>query len=199
MHEYHGLRDGNALVTALARIARKCSLKGKTKIFAAASEYEELAKEEKSCLKKELERSATLMRYQEALRPLAALYPACPIGFICTTQPRSSLEEKGDIEYVKGLVVEMYDRTSRETTMVQANAIWLAFDSGIMKVTEGVALAHFPEIESYPHTELSEKVAASVRNALKMFFAEPYYTKSLDWPRYFWNRGLELDKCYYEE
>ena len=83
--------------------------------------------------------------------------------------------------------------------MVQATAIWLAFDSGALKVFKGLALANFPEIEKYPNTELSEKVAASIRSSIYMFFSEPHYRASSNWPKYFWNRGLDIDGCYFEE
>ena len=49
-------------------------------------------------------------------------------------------------------------------------------------------LAKFPEIEKYPHTELSEKVAASIRSSIYMFFTEPHYPQSATWPKYFWIR-----------
>ena len=122
-----------------------------------------------------------------------------PLRFLYSVKPNSSGEEKQNIARLKNLVGGMYDKISRDTMMVQATAIWLAFDSGVLKVFEGLALAKFPEIEKYPHTELSEKVAASIRSSIFMFFNEPHYPKSSNWPKYFWNHGLEVDKCYFEE
>jgi hypothetical protein len=199
IQDYHGHRDGIALITRFTRIARKCSSSEKQKIFATASALGELAKDEKLCLQSELGAFGDLFDIQKPLLPLITLYPECPLRFLYSVKPNSSGEEKQDIERLKNLVGGMYNKISRDTMMVQATAIWLAFDSGVLKVSEGLALAKFPEIEKYPNTELSEKVAASIRSSIFMFFTEPHYPKSPNWPKYFWNRGFEIDKCYFEE
>jgi hypothetical protein len=100
---------------------------------------------------------------------------------------------------LKTLIGNMYDRSSRATMMVQATFVWLAFDAGALQVHEGLALAEFPEIEGYPHTELSKKIASGVRAVLHVFFDNSNYQASSDWPRYFWNCGLEIDPCYYQD
>ena len=84
--------------------------------------------------------------------------------------------------------------------MVQATAIWLAFDAEVLKVSSGLALASFPEIERYPTTELSRKVGGSIRAMLNGFFGEDqrFHSKSL-WPQYFWNRGLSIDPCVFAD
>jgi len=199
IQDYHGLRKGVALITRFTRMARKCSPSEKKNIFATVSALGELAKGEKSCLQGELAASGDLFEIQKALLPLITLYPKCPLGFLYSVKPCSSGEEKQSLECLKNLVGGMYNKTSRDTMMVQATATWLAFDSGVLKVFEGLALANFPEIEKYPHTELSEKVAASIRSSIYMFFTEPHYPESANWPKYFWNRGIEVDKCYFEE
>ena len=199
IQDYHGLREGVALITTFTRIARTCSSSGKKNIFATVSSLGELTKGEKSCLQSELAGLGDLIEIQKALLPLITLYPECPLGFLYSVKPSSSGEEKQSLECLKNLVGGMYNKTSRNTMMVQATATWLAFDSGVLKVFEGLALANFPEIEKYPHTELSEKVAASIRSSIYMFFTEPHYPESSSWPKYFWNRGIEVDRCYFEE
>lgn len=199
IQDYHGHREGVALITKFTRIARKCSHSEKKRIFATISSLWEMTKEEQSCLKKELASSGDLFEIQKAILPLIAFYPECPLRFLYSSTLSLSGEEKRNLELLKTLVGGMYNKISRNTMMVQATAIWLAFDSGALKVFEGLALANFPEIEKYPNTELSEKVAASIRSSIYMFFSEPHYRASSNWPRYFWNRGLEIDGCYFEE
>jgi hypothetical protein len=198
IQNYHGHREGVALITRFTRIARKCSSSEKKNIFATVTALGELTKDEKSCLQSELAASGDLFDIQKPLLPLITLYPECPLRFLYSVKPHSSMEEKQDIERLRNLVGGMYNKISRDTMMVQATAIWLAFDSGVLKVFKGLALAKFPEIEKYPHTELSEKVAASIRSSIFMFFTEPHYSKSSNWPKYFWNRGFEIDLCYFE-
>ena len=84
--------------------------------------------------------------------------------------------------------------------MVQATAIWLAFDADVLKVNEGLALASFPEIERYPETELSKKVGSSVRATLNMLIGSEYnHSNEYNWPIYFWNRGLVIDECEFSD
>lgn len=80
--------------------------------------------------------------------------------------------------------------------MVQATATWLAFDADVLKVAAGLALANFPEIDQYPDTEVSRRVAASIRSTLNVLFgSEIHFGGSSDWPHQFWNRGLALETC----
>ncbi len=80
--------------------------------------------------------------------------------------------------------------------MVQATVVWLAFDAGLLKVHEGLALAQFPKIEEYPNTEISKKVGASIRGTLNMLFGKDHLLSNAGkWSRYFWNRGLALAPC----
>lgn len=199
IQNYHGLHEGVEIITTLTRIARRCSPSEKGRIFATINSFGELKTEEQSCLQSELATSGELFKIQKALLPLIVFYPECPLRFLYSTKPSLADETDKILERFKTLVGGLYDKTSRDTMMVQATAIWLAFDSGVLKVFKGLALASFPEIEKYPHTELSQKVAASIRTTIHMFFTEPQYPASSNWPRYFWNRGFEIDRCYFGE
>lgn len=199
IQDYHGLHEGVALITRFTRSARKCSSSKKKNIFATITSLGELTKDEMLCLQGELIARGDLFEIQKALFPLIALYPECPLDFLYSIKPSSSVEKKEHLERMKNVVGGMYNKISRDTMMVQATAIWLAFDSGVLKVFEGLALAKFPEIERYPHTELSEKVAASIRSSIYMLFTEHHYQDSENWPKYFWNHGIGVDKCYFGE
>lgn len=198
IQDYHGLREGVALITRFTRSARKCSSE-KNNIFATVTNFGELKKDEMSCFQSELSAQRDLFEIQKALFPLISLYPECPLNFLYSGKPSSTVEKKTHLERLKNVVGAMYDKAARDTIMVQATAIWLAFDSGVLKVFEGLALAKFPEIEKYPHTVLSEKVAASIRSSIYMLFTEHRYSDLTSWPKYFWNRGLALDQCSFEE
>jgi hypothetical protein len=195
---YYGHRDGVELIASLTRLARKCSPSEKMLIFATISSLGLLKIDEKSCLQKELARTGDLFKIQKALLPLIVFYPECPLSFLYSAMPNLADGTQQNLERFKNIVKVLYDKTSRNTMMVQATAIWLAFDADALKVFKGLALASFPEIEKYPETELSQKVAASIRSSIFMFFNEPHYPAFSDWPRYFWNRGLEIDRCYFE-
>jgi len=199
VQDYHGLREGVRLITALSRAVQRSSPSDKRRVFAAASSFEQLTSEEKSTVRDDLAGSGELFLIQKSLTRLVAFYPLCPLRFLYLLDPGLSSDRDQNLQGLKALVAGLYDKTSRDAMMVQATAIWLAFDSDALKVHEGLSLASFPEIENYPRTELSQKVAAGIRSTINMFFGPAFHSVSTDWPRYFWNRGLEIDRCYFEE
>ncbi len=190
----HGHRRGVELITSLARAA--CSVRSEEggQIFAAASSYSVLSADEWAQLRESMVADGNLAPIQESLRPLVALYPECPLASVFPSPPEGSGES--ELLELRDLVASLFNRTDRDPMMVQATAIWLAFDAGVLKVREGLALSQFPEIERYPETELSRKVGGAIRAALNMFFGEGALARtSSSWPQYFWNRGLVLSDC----
>jgi hypothetical protein len=79
--------------------------------------------------------------------------------------------------------------------MTQATVVYIAFVLNRLKVRAGLALSHFPEIEKYPSTELSRRVASAVRCVMLDFFGESSTTAT--WPTEFWNQGQELEPCMF--
>lgn len=199
IQDYYHYREGVELITSFSRIVHRCSPSDKKHVFATISSLGQLTEDEKSCFQSELATSGDLLKIQKALMPLISFYPECPLRYLFSSEYNFSGNEKKKLEQLKSLVGGMYDKTSKDTMMVQATAIWLAFDSGTLKVAKGLALASFPEILKYPNTELSRKVAASIRASMHIFFTEPHYLTSSNWPSYFWNRGLVIDQCYFGE
>jgi hypothetical protein len=199
IQDHHGLREGVELITVLARAARKCSGSKTLRIFGTISSFAELNDDEKASLRGALATSGALFRVQKAILPLVAFYPECPLKILFLIAPYTADQSKENLEKLKSLIEYLYDKTSKNSTMVQATMIWLAFDSGSLKVAEGLILSNFPEIENYPHSELSKKVAASIRSAINIFFSNNLYSEHSGWPDYFWNRGLEIDRCYFED
>lgn len=193
IQQHYGHSKGVSLITSLSRLARKCASSEKMRIFATISSFTEMTADEQLCLQSGLAASSELFEIQKALTTLIVFYPECPLRFLFSETLSLTDANKEQLENFKTLIAGLYDRSSKDTMMVQATAIWLAFDSGALKVSEGLALANFPEIEKYPNTELSQKVAGSIRASVHMFFAEHHYPASSIWPQYFWNRGSEID------
>jgi hypothetical protein len=195
----YGTREGVKIITSMTRIARECSTSEKKRIFATISSFRDIKPTEYLCIQQKLATSGQLSNIQEALMPMIVFYPDCPMSFLYSTKPSFIDNNSHNLDQFKTVVKGLYDKYSRDTIMVQSTAIWLAFDSGVLKAFKGLALAKFPEIENYPHTELSKKVAASISASIHMLFAEPHYSVSSDWPKYFWNRGIEIDQCCFGE
>jgi hypothetical protein len=201
LQNHYGHRRGVELVTVLARTARKLSNSAKLQIFGAISSFKKLSDTEKDNIRNALATAGELFSIQEALFPLIVFYPDCPLHFLFSRKASSTDADLLDaaLNRLKTVVADLYDKTTRDATMVQATMVWLAFDADLLKVAKHLPLAKFPEIEKYPNTELSQEIASGIRGSVHMFFVPPHYVESADWPRYFWNRGLEIDPCYFED
>jgi hypothetical protein len=194
IHSAHGDRRAVELITALTRSARGINSHGEKKWLAAVSDFSTVSQGDFETLTAELDGKKMLAPVQEALAPLVAWYPECPLAPIIpkikTSRTRQSLS------ILKSIVAQLYARSARGPMMVQATAVWLAFDADILKVSAGLSLSRFPEIEQYPKTELSQKIGASIRSTLNAFFGSNiHYKDDAVWPRYFWNHGLAIDRC----
>ncbi|MBI4644144.1 MAG: hypothetical protein HY743_10595, partial [Deltaproteobacteria bacterium] len=191
----YGHRRGVELITNIARTARNIFSGIQNRIFGAVSEYSELCESQWEKLRLGLAKSGDLFLAQKALKPLISHYPECPLRQIFSGELIAANPD--DLEIVKRIVGSLYYRSEREPMMVQATYVWLAFDSDMLKVREGLALAKFPEIENYPNTELSKKVGSAIRAGLNGIFGGigPHYSDKYTWPKYFWNRGLVIDHC----
>jgi hypothetical protein len=199
IHNHCGLREGVELITWFTRTARHCVESEKNCVFSTVSSFGNLDNREQSSIVDQLSHDGNLASIREAVLPLVALYPECPLKLLYSGDQVTLRSQQRDLEVLKAVVGGMYDKTERAAVMVQATAVWIAFDSGVLKVKKGLALADFPEIEYYPHTEKSQEIAASIRSAVRMLLIDPFYPSVASWPDYFWNRGLEISDCYFTE
>ena len=185
-----GPRRGVEIITSFTRDVRASDATRDRTIWAAAGKFSTLPDGVLEDVVKSRDYRNELCA---PLEPLHAHYPDHPMReLVATTKTRSSR----DLDGLKALVGELFDRASPSATLTQATAMWLAFDADRIKVSAGLALADFPRIEEYPHTELSRRIAASIRATLNQMFGEVEMMASgSDWPIAFWNRGLELEPC----
>jgi hypothetical protein len=94
----------------------------------------------------------------------------------------------------------MHYRAEREAMMVQATVVQLMFDAGALKVPKDSALAKLPRIEHYPGTELSQEVGSIIRATLNgLFGRDNLRPENSSWPQYFWNRGLAISHCDFDD
>lgn len=190
----HGHKRGVELITLLARTARLIIPSTNLQTFAFASSYSVFSNSKGKRLRASLARAGELPLIQKSLAPLIAWYPNCPLsGLFSEPIVTTSLE---GLQSIKSALSSLYQRSDRDPMMVQATAIWLMFDADVLKVSKGLALAKFPQIERYPETPLSRKIGSSVRATLNGFFgSENSYPPDCVWPSTFWNRGLAVEPC----
>jgi hypothetical protein len=194
IHNVHGNRRAVEIITAFSRLVRGIKPDLARKWFAATSQYASLSTVDYAQLRIELQQQQRLADLLAPLEPLVSWYPECPLAHLFPKPPRRSLQ-KDSLAQLKEAVSSLYERSERGPMMVQATAIWLAFDADILKVSSDLSLARFPEIEHYPETKISQEIGASIRDGLNMFFGSQIHYSDATWPDYFWNRGLAIEPC----
>ncbi|HLC43054.1 MAG TPA: hypothetical protein VJO34_15685 [Methylomirabilota bacterium] len=191
----YSLAQGAELAIATSKAAQSAVGESSRQWFALSSAYGALSNDEQRKIVASLKSSGHLEALKEALLPLVAFYPECPLGFFFEESPLN--QDPASLEYVKRTLERLLDRRDKEATLAQASAIYIAFVAGWLKVFEGLALANFPAVAQFPDTEESIRVASSVRAATYALLGTNagFREEQAVWPRYFWNRGLYLEPC----
>jgi len=197
LNDAHGLQAGADLAISLAKAATKTWKNGHKKLFASTSSFSALDDGQRTLIAADLKSSDKLNPIRSAIKPLAALYPKCPLGFLFDDVPEFG-EGTHIMDSFKASLDRMFYRWEKPATMAQANAVYIAFVTDILKVRKGLSLANFLAIEKFPDTEESKRVASGVRCAVSMFFSPPHYDDSSSWPAYFWDRGFKIEPCILE-
>jgi hypothetical protein len=194
IHNLHGDRRAVEIITQFSRLARSIKPTPANKWFAATSDYASLSTADYDQLRLALQQQRMLAAILTPLEPLINWYPECPLAPLFP-EPRLRSLRRNTLAPLKEVIASLYRRSERGPMMVQATAIWLAFDADILKVTPDMSLARFPEIDHYPDTEISKKIGGSIRAGLNMYFGIGTQYSDATWSDYFWNRGLAIEPC----
>lgn len=144
-----------------------------------------------------LDTSGYLNSIRNALLPMVAVYPDCPMGFLYGEEKHACSDDAK--KTIQSHISLLLDRESRQAMMAQGNAIYIAFATGLLKVKRGTLLADFPAIEEYPTTEQSRRVGSAVRAGVTGMCGHGDRIRQKAWVSYFWKRGFEIDGCIFKD
>jgi hypothetical protein len=195
LNHRHGLERGAELALTMARSGMDALASGERRWFAPTSAYGILSANQRSAVISQLAAGGHLIDLQSALDSLVALYPECPLAFLFVGATRQG-ERAQQVAALKRVLANLFDKTTPEAVSMQANAVYIAFVSGLLRASATTSMANFPAVADYPRTDESQRVAASVRSTINMFFTRSY-DRTSQWPGYFWNHGLEIDGCMF--
>ncbi|KAF0208115.1 MAG: hypothetical protein FD171_1272 [Actinobacteria bacterium] len=164
-------------------------------LFGPVSKFLSLSPEEQARILLILESNGDLDDLRKGLRSLNVLYPRSPLQFITNDWEHASDPLRHDVEDFKEVLMDLFDKTSRQAIIMQGTLIYVAFELDRLRVAPGIGLAQLPELENYPDTAESRLVAASVRSAVPLLVRPPEEAYETAWSAYFWNRGLEIEPC----
>lgn len=191
----YGVREGLGLALTLAKAANESfSAESKRPFLATASGYGEMTPQQQGETIGRLVASEQLPLLQQGLSPLLALYPQCPLAFLFNGQALAVDADYG-LEQVKSAVIQLYDKRGKPATVVIANTIYIGALTGKIRYTAQTQLPNLEAVWDYPNTDESREVASRLRASVSAFTASLGDDVESAWPRYFWNRGLELEAC----
>ena len=182
-----GDRIGSEFINEMAKsvkIDSDSKIEMHTMLF--LSNYELLTLNEKSQTLENWSKNGILTQLQISLSQFTSLYPMSPISFI------GSKESSKDLNEYKSILNKLLNRLSRLTTMSLASIIYNQFDIGRLKVNADMPLAKFPEVQHYPNTEISKRVASSIRASVKTYHKIGLLNQDSEWSKQFWNQSYKL-------
>jgi len=147
---------------------------------------------------KEIREKLTLMGYLSELELILSdflnLYPNNPLNKVLNS---NKLYAIGNINKVKNSLLALNDRISYRNTMALANVIYPAAISGIIRGM--TTLANPSELLNYPNTEVSQKMASSVRASSKIIYNLLIKDHPSKWNKDFWHTNQKYSKWKIEE
>ena len=167
------------------------------KILSFISEYSSITDEQVEKIKNALSAKNILIEIQETLYPLVSLYSKCPLKFLYNENEmeKSKIDIDRSLSIMKRVVKNILDRKSRDAMLVQTNAVYIMWITGMLRFAEGSLLGDIETISDYPKTDESKKVAASIRATLGAVRSLYDNKEALEWSTYFWNHGYEISVC----
>lgn len=196
LNKQYGLDKGANLALSLARTVTKIMNPHKKVWFAPISTYATLSEKQKYEVIETLRLTNDLESLQRAFIPLATFYPNCPLNFLFEGKLPNPKCYNRTLKQFKVFLPTLFDKWEKEATFIQANAVYIAFGTDMLRVKRDTSLDNFPAVAEFPKTEESKQVAAGVRALVLAFFGHTFEEIPTSWSRYFWNRGLELEPCY---
>ena len=197
----HGEDLGPALISKLGHCVRTLSAKPSSAMFGMITHFAAVTESEWTAVRTRLGTSGDLLLIQDAVRPLVALYPECPLRGLFFRPPTEP--DDNDLFLMARTVGQLFDKELRSTVITQASFMALAIESGKFRIADPLEgepspLAQLPMVFDYPDTEISKRIASSLRAVIHAFFNPPHYIDGPSpWVSYFWNRGIEISPCFF--
>ncbi|MFC2026411.1 DUF5677 domain-containing protein [Chloroflexota bacterium] len=159
--------------------------------FAFVSSFDLLSTAQKQNLLQLLKDENYFDELSKSLSPLLQLYPECPLKFL-DSQQEGSIQTQ-TISDFKRTLSKYYNRRAQPAMIIQSNVVYFAAICGKLHYLSDVQVPNIEAIISDFESEESKHACASVRATVNGFFGHVSEKISDHWPRYFWNRGIQIE------
>lgn len=189
-----GSQEGSQLYIKLATTAKKIHESDIHKNFALCSSYSLLTKEECSKLVSDIG-TETHKLLKKSLEPLIVLYEGFPLSFLGKNEKP---EEKSVlINRIKHCVENHLDRFETTALATLAGITYIGMVTGITHYN--YEIPDLNAVITNPDSEVTNEAAGFIRIGAMSAVTRRGKLYGHDWAISFWNQGLKIDPCAFEE
>lgn len=192
LNDHFGMRRGIELSFELAHMANETYGEQKSPNFAFASSYSVLDADKKDLLLEKLETKGILADLRNGLIGFLNLYPKSALSLL-RVEPDDNIERF--VDSMKATLERYFFRREQPAMVLQANVLYIAVLCGKLFYTNNVKPPDLNVLVTNFESEEGRRAASHVRASVTGLVGMLLDEEKSDWPRYFWNRGLDIDKC----
>lgn len=196
LHDYYGFKKGIALVELITRRAFEKRQTEDHTNFAICSNFNILSESSRSELLNDPDIIEVQPLISAALQPLHSLYNEFPMSFLCLPSDVSRRTEF--LETLSNCLLKHFDKFDVPACMMQANVTHVRGINGGIHYAEGLQ-PNLNEIMGDPDSPKTQRAMAQARIGAMMEFKQSHLDDQQSWSRTFWNQGLKVDQCTFEE
>ena len=160
--------------------------------FTCLSNFQILSQNEWGKFKESLQQNGTFSKCLDALTPFIHCYPTNNpfLNLFTDFKPREPLSS--EVTLARQIASRLFDRRSREATLVQSIPLWLDIKLGKYHVLHDFPYRDFDSIFGDFCSPPDDRLSAHVRMHVNGNFMMHQNRISDIWAKYYWNRGREL-------
>jgi len=200
-----GIRMSNDLLLSLADVVDGIYPKdviGKPNLPGLTSTYQLLPQEYKDEIVETLHKLKILDILRNGLSELVYFYPSSPFSFLfASSQYHFSPKAMPDLNIIKGVLHKMFYRHNKESIFAIMTVLQMAGKR--LQMTEEIfdnfnlSIQHLNEVLKNGLENVAPEHCVRIFSTFSGMFMLSRFnaTEDLLWPKYFWDRGYELEKC----
>lgn len=155
------------------------------------SSYDSMSKNAKIEFKEKYKQSEYYSEMFLGLKDLQHFYPNHPLQFLFEDLEISDSEVS--IVVIKESINGILERRSEAGTMAQAAVLYNSLITGKFNAPQGSIFWEFEEIDNYPDTDKSLKLASSIRAMINAFMNTEYRNSGCEWTNTFWQKSFIIE------
>lgn len=187
LHEKLGYYKGNLVACEFHRVYVSIC---KTKFFQSMlSSYESMDNDLQTEILTQFKTSEYYDSFLYGLIDFHVFFPNHPLDFMFS----GVSDKKVNLEVVKRAIQRLLDRRSKEAMIVQASLVLNSMVTGKFHAPKGSIFHEITEIENYPDTEKSVRLASSIRASINTFINPEMINTESNWVKEFWQRCIKIE------